>query len=84
MTFMNLVVFHAAIAARGRPAHPVILFDQATYEKKVSRFWTGLSEELGAEFGAASALSLPFGALTPFRPLRQHAFLFRTHTRLPV
>ena len=24
---------------------------QATYEKKVSRFWGGLSEELSAEFG---------------------------------
>jgi hypothetical protein len=53
---MNVVVFHAAIASRGRPAHRVILFDQATYEKKVSRFWTGLSEKLGAEFGIASAL----------------------------
>ena len=45
----------AAIASRGRPARHVTLLDQATYEKKVSRFWTGLSEELGAEFGTASA-----------------------------
>lgn len=39
-------------------AHADISLDlQTTYEKKVSRFWTGLSEELSAEFGATSSFN---------------------------
>ena len=44
MTIMTMMT--TAAANERCPCSP-----QATYEKKVSRFWGGLSEELSAEFG---------------------------------